>query len=102
MLIRSIFPEEDAMDEASLEGALNELAKQFGDNVDVNQTKLADLAKQAESNRKQLQKSITTLQELLDYLRVCIKYQAFDLEATRRENTYLRKLLEDTPRSEEG
>jgi hypothetical protein len=28
-------------------------------------------------------------------LRVCIKYQAFDLEATRRENTYLRKLLED-------
>jgi uncharacterized FlaG/YvyC family protein len=92
------------MDEASLEGALNELAKQFGDNVDLNQSKVADLAKQAESNRKQLQKSITTLQELLDYLRVCIKYQSFDLEATRRENTYLRKLLEDTPRSnnEEG
>ncbi|HSV98686.1 MAG TPA: hypothetical protein VLI39_00830 [Sedimentisphaerales bacterium] len=90
------------MDEASLEGALNELAKQFGENsVDLNQAKLADLAKQAESNRKQLQKSITTLQELLDYLRVCIKYQAFDLEATRRENTYLRKLLEDTPRSNE-
>ncbi|MEN6337297.1 MAG: hypothetical protein ABFE01_23830 [Phycisphaerales bacterium] len=90
------------MDEASLEGALNELAKQFGDNTaDLNQTKLADLAKQAENNRKQLQKSITTLQELLDYLRVCIKYQAFDLEATRRENTYLRKLLEDTPRNNE-
>jgi uncharacterized FlaG/YvyC family protein len=90
------------MDEASLEGALNELAKQFGDNVDLNQSKLADLAKQAESNRKQLQKSINTLQELLDYLRVCIKYQAFDLEATRRENTYLRKLIDDTPRNEEG
>jgi uncharacterized FlaG/YvyC family protein len=90
------------MDEASLEGALNELAKQFGDNVDLNQAKLADLAKQAENNRKQLQKSINTLQELLDYLRVCIKYQAFDLEATRRENTYLRKLIDDTPRNEEG
>ena len=71
------------MDEASLEGALNELAKQFGEGVDLNQAKLADLAKQAEANRKQLQKSISTLQELLDYLRVCIKYQAFDLEATR-------------------
>lgn len=90
------------MDEASLEGALNELAKQFGDGVDFNQAKLADLAKQAEANRKQLQKSINTLQELLDYLRVCIKYQTFDLEATRRENTYLRKLLEERPNGEEG
>jgi len=89
------------MDEASLEGALNELAKQFGEGVDLNQAKLADLAKQAEANRKQLQKSINTLQELLDYLRVCIKYQAFDLEATRRENTYLRKLLEENPRNNE-
>ena len=83
------------MDEASLEGALNELAKQFGDGVDFTHSKLADLAKKAEANRQQLQKSINTLQELLDYLRVCIKYQAFDLEATRRENTYLRKLLEE-------
>ena len=83
------------MDEASLEGALNDLAKQFGDGVDFTHSKLADLAKKAEANRQQLQKSINTLQELLDYLRVCIKYQAFDLEATRRENTYLRKLLEE-------
>ncbi len=83
------------MDEASLEGALNELAKQFGEGADFTHSKLADLAKKAEANRQQLQKSINTLQELLDYLRVCIKYQAFDLEATRRENTYLRKLLED-------
>jgi hypothetical protein len=92
--------EEDAMDEASLEGALNELAKQFGDSVDINHTKLADLAKQAQANPKQLQKRISSLQELVDYLRVCIKYQAFDLEATRRENTYLRKLLEENNREE--
>ena len=89
-------PEEDQMDEASLEGALNELVKQFGESADPNHRKLAELARQAESNRKELQKSINTLQELLDYLRVCIKYQAFDLEATRRENEYLRKLLEET------
>lgn len=99
--LRSI-PEEIAMDEASLEGALNDLAKQFGEGVDFSHSKLASLAKQAEANRKQLQKSINTLQELLDYLRVCIKYQAFDLEATRRENTYLRKLLEDNSREEGG
>jgi ATP phosphoribosyltransferase regulatory subunit HisZ len=88
------------MDEAGLEGALNELARQFGDSVDLNPAKLANLAKQAQANSKQLQKSINTLQELVDYLRVCIKYQAFDLEATRRENTYLRKLLEENNREE--
>jgi hypothetical protein len=95
-----VLPEEDAMDEASLEGALNELVKQFGESVDPNHAKLADLARQAQTSQKQLQKSLSTLQELLDYLRVCIKYQAFDLEATRRENNYLRKLLEDSNREE--
>ena len=88
------------MDEASLEGALNELVKQFGESADPNHRKLAELARQAESNRKELQKSIDTLQELLDYLRGCIKYQAFDLEATRRENNYLRKLLEESNRDD--
>ena len=89
------------MDEASLEGALNELVKQFGESTDPSHRKLADLAKQAEAKHKQLQKSIDKLQDLLDYLRVCIKYQTFDLEATRRENEYLRKLLEESG-GEEG
>ena len=88
------------MDEANIEGALNELAKQFGDSIEINQAKLADLAKQAQTGRKQLQKGINSLQELLDYLRVCIKYQSFDLEATRRENNYLKKLLEENNREE--
>ena len=57
--------------------------------------KLAKLAQQAQANRKKLEKSIGSLQESLDYLRVCVKYQVFDLEATRRENEYLRKLLEE-------
>ena len=83
------------MDEANLEDKLNELVKEFGDTADPQQKKLAELAKQAQANRKKLEKSISTLQESLDYLRVCIKYQVFDLEATRRENEYLRKLLEE-------
>ena len=83
------------MDETNLEDKLNELVKEFGDVADPNHKKLADLAKQAQANRKKLEKSISSLQESLDYLRVCIKYQVFDLEATRRENDYLRKLLEE-------
>ena len=34
------------------------------------------------------------LQESIDFLRLGIKYLLFDLEATRRENSYLRKMLE--------
>ncbi len=35
------------------------------------------------------------LEESIDYLRLQIKYLLFDLEATRRENRYLRQLLEN-------
>ncbi len=83
------------MDEAKFENKLNELVKEFGGNGDSKTEKLADLAKQARESHDQLKKSINNLQEVLDYLRVCIKYQAFDLEATRRENTYLKKILEE-------
>jgi hypothetical protein len=83
------------MDDTSLEDKLNELVKEFGCMGDPQHKKLAMLAKQARESQHQLQKSVDRLQESLDYLRICIKYQLFDLEATRRENQYLRKLLED-------
>ena len=87
------------MDEANLEDKLNELVKEFGDSADPQHKKLAQLAQEAQANRKKLEKSISSLQESLDYLRVCIKYQVFDLEATRRENEYLRRLLDDNNNS---
>lgn len=83
------------MDEARLENKLNELVKEFGGMAEPQHKKLAMLAKQAQDNHRRLQKSVNNLQESLDYLRVCIKYQLFDLEATRRENKYLRDMLEE-------
>jgi septal ring factor EnvC (AmiA/AmiB activator) len=83
------------MEDFDIENELNELVKEFGETADPRHKKLAQLAKQAQESRKRLEKSINSLQESLDYLRVCIKYQVFDLEATRRENEYLRKLLEE-------
>ena len=83
------------MDEAKFENKLNELVKEFGANTNPQTQKLAEIAKEAKDSHNQLKKSITNLQEVLDYLRVCIKYQAFDLEATRRENEYLKKLIEE-------
>ncbi|MHC4498845.1 MAG: hypothetical protein ACYS9T_05410 [Planctomycetota bacterium] len=83
------------MDEAHLENKLNELVKEFGGIGDPRYQKLAMLAKKARESHKQLRRSVDGLQESLDYLRICIKYQLFDLEATRRENMYLRRLLEE-------
>jgi len=37
------------------------------------------------------------LEEQLDHLRLQVKYVLFDLEATRRENHYLRQMLETRP-----
>lgn len=83
------------MDKTSLEDKLNELMKEFGGTANPGYRKLAMLAKQARNSHKQLQRGVNSLQESLDYLRICIKYQLFDLEATRRENEYLRKMLEE-------
>ncbi len=83
------------MDEAKFEDKLKELVKEFGEMANPQYKKLASLSQQAQDNHKRLQKSVDNLQESLDYLRICIKYQLFDLEATRRENKYLRKLLEE-------
>jgi len=83
------------MDETNLEQKLNELVNEFGGVADPQNRRLTMLAKEAHLSHNKLKKSVDSLQESLDYLRICIKYQLFDLEATRRENTYLRKLLED-------
>ncbi len=83
------------MDEAKLEDKLKELVKEFGEMANPQYKKLASLTQKEQNNRNRLQKSVDNLQESLDYLRICIKYQLFDLEATRRENKYLRKLLEE-------
>ena len=83
------------MDEAAFEKKLNELVKEIGSIPAPQRSKLILLAKQTRDCHKRLRKSVDSLQESLDYLRVSIKYMLFDLEATRRENAYLRKLLED-------
>lgn len=83
------------MDEVVFEKKLNELVNEIGSIPATQRDRLVMLAKQTRDCHKRLKKSVNNLQESLDYLRVSIKYMLFDLEATRRENAYLRKLLED-------
>lgn len=83
------------MDEAAFEKKLNELVNEIGPIPVSQRKKIISLAQRTRNCHEKLKKSISSLQESLDYLRLSIKYLLFDLEATRRENIYLRKLLED-------
>jgi hypothetical protein len=83
------------MDEVKVENEVNSLLKEIGGTLDLQCVKMPMPVKNSGNGPGGLQKTVDRLQESLDYLRVCVKYQKFDLEATRRENEYLRKLLED-------
>jgi len=72
---------------AELMGEISTLPKSERD-------KLTTMAGETQARHKKLKKTVNDLQESLDYLRLSIKYLVFDLEATRRENAYLRKMLE--------
>ena len=83
------------MDEATFESKLSELVNEIGAVPAPQREKIVNLAKQTHMYHSKLKKSVDNLQESLDYLRVSVKYLLFDLEATRRENEYLKKLLEE-------
>jgi hypothetical protein len=57
--------------------------------------KLERLADETRARHERLRATVSNLQESLDYLRLSIKYLVFDLEATRRENGSLRKMLDE-------
>ena len=83
------------MDEINLENKLKELVEEFNEKTDPQQGNPAILTKKACRTNDKLHRSDNSLDEFLDYLRICIKYQNFDLEATRRENEFLRKFIEE-------
>ena len=47
------------------------------------------------NHRKKTENALYSVQDALDDLRLSVKYLLFDLDATRRENLYLKKLIED-------
>ncbi len=83
------------MDEKAFQNKLAELMGEIASLPKAEREKLEKMAQQTKERHQRLKKSVSDLQESLDYLRLSIKYLVFDLEATRRENRYLRKLLEE-------
>jgi len=85
------------MDEATFQQKLAELLAQIDTLPETERQRLRALADDAKSRHRDIKRSVDALQEHIDFLRLWIKYMLFDLEATRRENQYLRKMLEQDP-----
>lgn len=83
------------MNQEDFDARMSELLDKIGRLPDAERGPLQQLADQTRERRDRIQASIAELQESIDYLRLSVKYLVFDLEATRRENAYLRRLLEE-------
>ena len=91
------------MDEKTFQRKLGELIEEIRLLPSSQRKRLELLAQETKDRHAELKKSVSSLQDSMDYLRLSIKYLLFDLEATRRENAYLRKLLEEkNDQDEEG
>jgi hypothetical protein len=87
---------QEAMNELEFQNKLAELMVEISTLPQTERQKLQQLADETRERHERLRKTVSGLQESLDYLRLSIKYLVFDLEATKRENGYLRKMLEET------
>jgi len=84
------------MNESEFQTKLAELMGEISTLPVTERAKLQKLATETRQRLGRLRQTVSSLQESLDYLRLSIKYMVFDLEATRRENGYLRRMLEET------
>jgi uncharacterized FlaG/YvyC family protein len=84
------------MNEQEFQTKLAELMVEISTLPITERQKLQQLADETRQRHERLRQTVSSLQESLDYLRLSIKYLVFDLEATKRENGVLRKMLEET------
>jgi hypothetical protein len=88
------------MNDQDLQAKLAELMGEISTLPPTERRKLEQLATETRVRHERLRQTVNSLQESLDYLRLSIKYLVFDLEATRRENGYLRKMLDEATKDE--
>jgi len=90
------------MDEQLFQDKLSELMKQISRLPREKRGDMEALAEQTCDRHEKMRKAVSELQESLDHLRLSVKYLIFDLEATRRENKYLREMLNRSQDDEEN
>lgn len=89
------------MNDQDFQAKLSELLEQIEQLPADQRPKLEELAEETRRRHQRMRQTLSELQESLDYLRLSVKYLVFDLEATRRENKYLRSLLSKEDGQEE-
>ncbi|TVQ62999.1 MAG: transcriptional regulator [Phycisphaerales bacterium] len=82
------------MTDREFQDKLTQLMDQIEQAPESERARLRDLAAETRDRHTRMRRIIGELQESLDYLRLSVKYLVFDLEATRRENQYLRRMLD--------
>jgi hypothetical protein len=90
------------MNERNIEERMCRLIEKLQTLPKEHRKSLEELCKNEDEERSSVEESVAKLQNSLDYLRLSVKYMVFDLEATRRENVYLRKLVEQIRRDSSG
>jgi len=83
------------MNENTFQKKLAELVAEIGTLPETDRAKLEMLAAETRERHQKLKETVGNLHESIDFLRLSIKYLLFDLEATRRENRQMRKMLEE-------
>lgn len=83
------------MNEETFQRKLAELIAEIGSLPVEERGKMMEAVAFATDKRKELKETLASLQESIDFLRLSIKYMLFDLEATRRENAQLSKMLQE-------
>lgn len=82
------------MNEQVFQERFAQLLKRIKALPDDQKVGLAVPAADPNGHEAEVTRAVNELQDSLDFLRLSMKYLMFDLEATRRENGYLRRLLE--------
>ena len=81
------------MEQHIFEQKINELVEEIGCIPEKN-SKNSIFSHKNKNIKRSYPEKLRDIRDSLDSLRVSIKYLLFDLEATSRENTYLRQLLD--------
>jgi len=79
--------------EETIQNKITELVTQIKDMPEPTRSRLMELARETQERHNQIKSTFAQLQDGIDYLRLHVKYLMFDLEATRRENAELKRML---------
>ena len=95
LAVQSANATNSSSDRTALQSEVAELVAEIGTLPVDDREKLQVLAEETRERHQKLKQTVSNLHESIDFLRLSIKYLLFDLEATRRENVQMRKILEE-------